>query len=735
MKTKFFYGMTALATLGLAACTSEDLAPSKDQIAEADMTRYISVQISNPNLGTRADNEPSFSPGEGKENDVHKLYFVFYDKDNNVVGDIVNVDKFTFVDQPTNPAPSNNKIASAVVGVNIQRNEKLPAGVLVYVNPVTPDGMLNPVNVIETLKRTAVINGDGHFPMSNSVYFDEKGNVYNLAKIPEDGLFETEAKAQDALDNPNDPVNPDDANDDRTKDKLVTNIYVERYAAKVGLMWAPKITVDDQTNPNNTPEYKGVSSYTYTVTGGTITETKTDVTLKFVPTNWDVNAEGKDMFIMKCFRQQDQLGTLTQTNYTFAEAEKSTLLGPNNAESNWIWNQHPNHRSYWACSPAYYSTAYPEVASDYVISDEGDDIVTNPNMLLNYLRWKDVKNTVKPVTTGDVNTKENWTYDYVRETTVGTLGLQKTPNHYASIPSIIVVGNYNIKFGEEDLNPKTTFYLYSSGDNSEKSIFFEAATGEGGKPLLTSAVTNKAGDAVGTSLLERMGRRQQTLWVKVATKEKPEDTNPTIEYRSLTDEELGQVLKVAHPTKEVLDAGQADAADGKNVKLAARRYTIQLTNNLALSSDDELVSYTLQYNDGTGYKDIPVQTGDDLTQDMKKTLNTVNMMLARNVGYADKYKDGMAYFNIPIKHYGWYRTGNKNVGKDKLDWNDTRVGDFGIVRNHIYQIQVTKVDGLATGIASEYTPIIPAQETEEHFIAYRLHILNWAILPVQNAEL
>lgn len=734
MKTKFFYGMTALATLGLAACTADELAPSAPgQVAEADMTRYISVSITNPNLGTRADNEPSFSPGEGTENDVNKLYFVFYDEDNNVVGDIVNVDKsnFTFVPQNGSPTPSNNKIASAVVGVNIQKNEKLPSGVLVYVNPVTPDGMLNPVNVIETLKRTVVKNGDNSFPMSNSVYFDGDGKVYNIAKIPADGLFDTKAKAEDALKNPTDKVNPDDATDDRTKDDLVTNIYVERYAAKVGLMWKPM----KGTDANDNPEYTGIKSITYTTQGGVqVEETTTDVTLKFVPSNWDVNAEGKDMYIIKCYRKQDQLGTLTQTNYNLAEA--TAILGANDA-TNWIWNQPENHRSYWACSPAYYSTTYPEVASDYVMSDNGTTITTNPNMLLNYLTWDNVKNKIGKGAVGEAAADLNaWSYDYVRETTVGSVGLKQTPNHYASIPSIIVIGNYNIKFGTEDLPAKTTFYLYSTGDNTNKGIFFNAVTGADGKATLTSAVNNAENKPVGSSLLDRMGHRQQTLWVKVVTKKDATDTNPTVSYRTLTDDEIAQVLMVAHPSKDVLNAGAADATDGKDVKLAARRYTIQLTNSLALTSENDLVTLTLQYNDGTGYIDVPTKASAELTATEKATLNTVNLMLARNVGYADKYENGMAYFNIPIKHYGWYRPNNANaVAGATFDWDKTKVGDYGIVRNHIYQIQVTKVDGLATAISDTRTPIIPAQETEEHFIAYRLHILNWAILPVQNAEL
>lgn len=770
MKTKFFYGMTALATLGLAACTADELAPSAPgQVAEADMTRYISVQITSPSAGgTRAegdvtppegygDNNPTFGEGIAAESKVDKVYFVFYDADNNVVGDIVNIDssQLTFNDDKNS---SNNSVASEVVGVNIQKGEKIPSGVLVYINPVTPEGMLNPLNVIETLKRTQVVTGeiktgaDGttvdnrRFPMSNSVYFDQTtGNLCNITKIPTDGLFDTKAEAEKQLGiSQGKPYQDKDGNNvTPTPDEItaasakVTDIYVERYAAKVGFQWKPTVDGTEGGTANNNPEYKGAKVVTYTNQEGTETTTVeyTDVTLTFVPSKWDVNAESNDMFILKTYKNSTALGGLDLTNLTMATAQAK--LGTNTA-ANWIWNQTNNHRSFWGCSPSYYSTTYPEVASDYVMNDG----TANPNMLLKYLKWNEVTN--------DLGENNTWTTEYVRETTVGDLGLHKTPNHYASIPAVIVTGNYQLKGSdaagvEWTLPAQTTFYLYSTGDNTNKGVFFEAAKVNDKQTLNSAAQVD--GKAFGTSLLYRLANRQQTLWMHEVTTEAAGDgTTKTIKdvHRPLTEAEMAQFLTIAHPTQDVLNIGQTGA--DADVKLAARRYTIQLTNNLSISKKvegNQTTTYTLQYNNGTGgYQNVPT-TGATATPEEIVQLNTVNQLLARNVGYADKYEKGMAYFNIPVKHYGWYRPSNPNRTlsngqfKDNasVDWAQTQVGDFGIVRNHHYQIRVTKVDGLATAISDTTTPIIPAQETEEHFIAYRLYILNWAILPVQNAEL
>ena len=63
------------------------------------------------------------------------------------------------------------------------------------------------------------------------------------------------------------------------------------------------------------------------------------------------------------------------------------------------------------------------------------------------------------------------------------------------------------------------------------------------------------------------------------------------------------------------------------------------------------------------------------------------------------------------------------------------VGDFGLVRNHVYSINVTTIKGLGTAIADPTDPTVPPAETTDYFVAYRLNILNWAIVPTQNVDL
>ena len=53
-------------------------------------------------------------------------------------------------------------------------------------------------------------------------------------------------------------------------------------------------------------------------------------------------------------------GGIMTDNYTFFAANEVI----NKNSGNWVWNNPAYHRSYWACSPAYFAAKYPEVASD-----------------------------------------------------------------------------------------------------------------------------------------------------------------------------------------------------------------------------------------------------------------------------------------------------------------------------------------------------------------------------------
>jgi len=81
---------------------------------------------------------------------------------------------------------------------------------------------------------------------------------------------------------------------------------------------------------------------------------------------------------------------------------------------------------------------------------------------------------------------------------------------------------------------------------------------------------------------------------------------------------------------------------------------------------------------------------------------------------ADGYKNGLMYYSIPIEHLA--RT---------TVTSPYQVGDYGIVRNHVYQIKINKIENLGKGIYDSDEVIVPNYDPETYFVAAELHILSW----------
>lgn len=716
-----------MLALGLASCSDDKLDNGGSDVAEIDHTMYLNVAISSTNgFGSRAyednayegGNTPEFEEGEEIESKIGTAYFVFYEeeldasgtgtgKPGKQVGEIAVVSNLTASPVTDDATGSVTKSCISVVPVSVRKGDHEPKFVMCYVNPVTPANIQNPIDYIETLTRQEVTTGTGdnmRFPMSNSVYYDKDGNLVRATEIGAGQLFTTEADAKAAAET--------DGSTARVQ------IFVERYAAKVNF----SVTQTDAAIPG------------YAAGEGT-----EKFTLKFVPEYWAVNAEGKTSYITKSYRAQAAGGAILGRNYTYADANSaintrfesatsgaSTLLA---ATDQWAWNNADLSRSFWGCSPAYYSTQYPEVASD--IDLDNPDKYELIYLTENQVRTGGAGNPVNAV--GETPAKLT---DYFRETTTGTVGLT-SKNPAAAVPSIALYGKYTITpttTGATALPANTSFYTYMKNSDGNANIYFDVVSKEtdaNGAAIGNSAVTG------GTSMLRRFINQLSVLVKRTGTNTEGDpyvftqfdpSKTPDLQY-------LVSNLTIKRPDVAVLTTGVTGEAVEDQVKLAARRRTIQL-NAAPTQSQTDAAGFTLCYASGNSY--VPVTTAN---------LTDVNKIIMQNVGYADYYNQASAYFNIPIKHLGWYRKGNLNrTGKTEngtttytdnttINWNNVMVGDFGLVRNHVYSINVTTIKGLGTAIANPTDPTVPPAETTDYFVAYRLNILNWAIVPTQNVEL
>ncbi len=706
-------------------CSDDDLqGPSDNGVSESDQSYYVSMSIRGDGAVSRAgstngspDAGSDFQDGStAAENQINNAYFVFYDSDGNVVGDIVPVElNDAHVAEIPNPDGTVEKAYKSVVQVTVKKGERKPAQVICYINPISPSTLQNPLNVIQTISRTATWSTIGgtatkYFAMSNSVYYPRSaGATAGLApndglpqvavKIPDTYLYTTEKAAEDALGTDN-----------------TLNIYVERYATKLAF------SAVDPTN-----YITATRVYTRTAENNLTTSTTTKlVTLSFVPQYWAVNAESNRSYVIKSFRQESELGEILADNYEFgalnARINPATYVDADNswdykeganvlgAGNRWEWNNPDLHRSFWGMSPAYFTQEYPEVSSDL------KDITVNQK----YISYNELKTNGNNIGFAANNT----TAQYFRETTVGYRALNsKNPN--AAVASVIYVGQYKLNLeGTGDLPEGTSFYTYLSGnvpsdDVSEDRpyIYFDASSG------ITSKVSG------GESMLLRFLAQTTILYRKSATDEE----KAAGEYTRLTitnPSDINMMLN-ALDVSEISDDVKKwyDGNNNTKLKLQNNARSLQFT-----SAADASGIYIVT---GGGYMQIVPDNTPDASFDANTQIRLAdaNVTLMRQVGLSYYYTTGHAYFSIPVKHFGWYRQGNEQKNAEKIDWNRVRVGDFGMVRNHSYQLNVTEILGLASGIGDDDNPIVPPANTEDYYLAYSVNILKWAVVPVQNVKL
>ena len=99
------------------------------------------------------------------------------------------------------------------------------------------------------------------------------------------------------------------------------------------------------------------------------------------------------------------------------------------------------------------------------------------------------------------------------------------------------------------------------------------------------------------------------------------------------------------------------------------------------------------------------------------TTQQVNIYMRDHINHVKVWKEGLTYYYFDIKHLA--KEGNP--------------GDFGVVRNHIYQAVVKSIAGLGTPV---YDPdnevIIPEKpEDDESIITAEVKILQWRIVNAQ----
>lgn len=658
-QTKLLFGFAIFLAAGISACSDDTPAPDTGEVAQKDEILYMRVAISQPSeASSRVENtSTNFEDGVGNENEVKTLYFKFYDTNGAPVS-TKPVSDYTFVTATTDQKyPSVGKVKEAIVSLGLNKGDTYPAYVMCFINPVNFDEVNaesdTNMSDLRDKKRDNYKGANGNFAMNNSVYYGED-IVSGAQQVKISGT----------------PIKPNQiysSYDEADKATAAIDIFVERYAAKVK----------------------------FTIAEGAVQGYELDgYTLTFTPEAWTINADAPEMYAVKRFATTapTAAGESTQPIPTYTQVQ--TMLGAWNT-----WNDEPLHRSYWSCSPSYYATAFPQV-SDNIADKAGSnktgagEIIESTNYKLRYYSYNQVMGN-KSYTGPGLGVKKFADYTpegetdaitphkYTLENTMGKSAFESV-NPKAAAPSVLVVGNYTLKNGENSITAGTKFYIY------QDEIYFDASIPE-----------NAAEGA--ETMLNAFLDANQILAI---------DQNGTLlNSTNAVSNSLTNFFSVKHP----------DPAVRGDIAVPHRYVTLQL-NTTSLTETTPLF-----------YKPNGSNNWVRVTNAIK---NQINTLLWQQLANAQAYTNGKAYFSIPIAHIGLSENSSNEttspITDNKIDWSKVRVGDFGLVRNHVYTLTVSKIQGLGTGIENLDYPIVPPMEMDDYYIKYRINILNWRIVPEQK---
>lgn len=456
-----------------------------------------------------------------------------------------------------------------------------------------------------------------------------------------------------------------------TEDNQVLDIYVERQAAKIGLSLS-------SAAGTITPYEVNVMATDGTYSDGSIT---------FTPEYWRPNAIDEETFVCKAFATGAAGTTLDPTipatydamNNAFKDSGMAMGITGTNP-----WNDPDNFRSYWACSPSYFANQYPRVSDN--ITDDGA-----PTYALHYFSYSEIANgipesaNVAPADKGiawvpgegfSLTNADKNGYFYSRETTAALFNITGTDiNNKAVVASAVIVGRYHLGASTENID----FYLY--GKNKGKDNYY------GTKAMVKDA----------------MIENQSVLFSD------PNGTQPI-------GKDNADLFDVIHPSQAVREYNTPENVPGRLVTL---QLTAVPTPAVYFYSDEER---TL----------VPIDANN---------IVEANRLLWKSVSTASMFNGGLAFFSIPIRHLGYGLNTNGVALTDNgenanvYNWQNMRRGDFGVVRNHVYTLNVNKITGLGVGLGSEDQPIVPPMDPDNYFIAARLNILAWRVVPTQGVDL
>lgn len=754
----FFKGACALSLIFLpaivASSCSDELSvdpeknsPEHNEILPAGTRLYSYIRLlpvegapsrADDNYGKDDNNkngyDAEFEPGEGDESSVKNFLIIFYNSERNCVA---YFDSESFIKKEL----QGDEVLDKDDLINLKEElagilEKTAWDVLIPV-PITTTGAIQSSEDIDNLNTEiesyfVILNYtdallktdddgnlvDGALVVNNSAtggktikHRDDllKVTVNNYQLSSDKGFLMTTAGRYDKNNNGHYIWY-----DKKEEDKDV--IYLSQTAAKENplVVYAERVAarVDLTVNKINDIEvlYKETDVYD----------------LHFNPDAWGLEALEKTTYLPKKLDYSSK-----------GEVPKETAQGTYfYADDFGAWSDYYNNRVFWAASPSFGETqlVYPE---------DGKEIKEKKELGLEYKMFNQINGELtKPI--------------YLKEHTFRNTEFTKanTPaNPYAIPTSVVLRGNYTASFA----TPSTDEKKPDGSVNPDKAPQDELDLSNGFYlRYVDMERTDKGSDGnetgvkrysyhiyLGDEMLDAMLKEQFMIWKKVKVGEE------TIEK----DVE-GKIEKTVVPIYEMFpcrpsiinDEGEIEKGDEELFAIVNtnKRYDSDTGKPITASN-----TYTLQIKEDADLTNLFLKTSADDDEKYplsdSDVLKKANEALQKQLGYAQYYWKGYAFFYAPIVHYNGlydpfknqtykglfkYKEEGNGYKKDPVTGNyipDHKTADFGVVRNHIYNFTINEINGLGYGIPGEDIIPLPEPRLEHEMYQFdlELKILPW----------
>lgn len=674
---KFNYlSMAAVSMLlgsALAGCSSDSILNDEPQIADRDMQLFIKVAIADPgNTSTRADN----GNNQDSENYFDPKNYTDGSKEEMAINSVL----FVFYDAKGIYINSQQVGKDKFTGSEGNGSGNMETTLKIIVPVDLKEGQGMPTSVMAYVNPTPVASGSVDQSFGRALCL--KRGLEQI--VPSSIVPSTDGK-------------------NHTGFTMTNSVYYDTTVPANGPVIAATVPEDalfddEETAKKDENTSKEITIYvervvakvTLTNTADAFTPkpaTAADAndannhividgyTLSFVPVAWAVNNLEKETFLIKNFRSQNTDGTATTeiTNLDYTTANDANHMG---GLQNPSWNYYlPTQESDLDQINNGHRSFWafsPTYFNGGKYPETADIYGNGTDFSLYYLCYKTIAN-------GQKGWALKYNNGFSADECIYTLENTMRPSVIADnmgrvMSSATIVGYYTLT------KDNTTIK-----DANDKPATFYVSRGNG------DATKYKIWEAA--DMLTAFMEKNSVILVNNGTTEAPD-------YEPATDKNDFEVI---HPSSDVYG----------NAPLASRHVTLQLKSAAVASGK--------YYYVNTNGVTVPITT----TNINEANFNLYSS-LSNEFGMIEGFNNGKAYFNVPIKHL-WAKAGD--------DLGSATLGEYGVVRNHAYHIEITGIQGLGTGVEDPEDPIIPNVDKKQYYVKTKIHVQRWRLVPQQSVIL